>query len=229
MVWRNSLSGSGPERGTTILQIRSATCPPWPGWESGHGGCQRVVVRHQVTSSERPGEHAAHVLAVVVLAAGLRLVAEDLLVDADVVVVAEVVFDDVVQVDTGRGPAEFSLHGRRRQQDLHDLVVTAPLRLAQGGIAIRVASIHIDPGVDEDPHHLGMPAPDRLEEQRIPIGVPGIHVGPGVHQDARDVGVIPPDRLAEQRVAIGVPGVHVGQPSSASTAGAASRICTISL
>ena len=54
--------------------------------------------------SEGPSEDALDVLAMVVLAGLLGLVAKDALVDADVVVVAEVGFDDVVEVDAGGGP-----------------------------------------------------------------------------------------------------------------------------
>ena len=53
---------------------------------------------------EGPGEDAADVVAMVVLAGLFGLVAEDALVDADVVVVTEVGFDDVVEVDAGGGP-----------------------------------------------------------------------------------------------------------------------------
>ena len=53
--------------------------------------------------SEGPGEDALDVLAMVVLAGLLGLVAKDALVDADVVVVAEVGYDDVVEVDAGGG------------------------------------------------------------------------------------------------------------------------------
>ena len=53
---------------------------------------------------EGPGEDGANVVAVVGLAGLLGLLAKDPLVDADVAVVAEVGFDDVVEGDAGGGP-----------------------------------------------------------------------------------------------------------------------------
>ena len=51
-----------------------------------------------------PAEHGYHVVAVIVLAGGLGLIAEGVLIDANVVGVTEVLFDDVVQIDARRGP-----------------------------------------------------------------------------------------------------------------------------
>ena len=51
-----------------------------------------------------PGEDGANVVAVVGLAGLLGLLAKDPLVDADVAGVAEVSFNDVVEVDAGGGP-----------------------------------------------------------------------------------------------------------------------------
>ena len=70
-------------------------------------------------------------------AAGFGLVTENRPVDADVRVVTEMVFRDVVQVDAGHGPADFRLNGRCRQQDLHNLIVTIELRATQGRSSVR--------------------------------------------------------------------------------------------
>ena len=51
----------------------------------------------------RPAEHRYHVVAVVVLTGGLGLFAERVRINADVVIVSEVLFDDVVQVNASRG------------------------------------------------------------------------------------------------------------------------------
>ena len=70
-------------------------------------------------------------------AAGFGLVTENRPVDADVRVVTEMVFRDVVQDDAGHGPADFRLNGRCRQQDLHNLIVTIELRATQGRSSVR--------------------------------------------------------------------------------------------
>ena len=70
----------------------------------GPGEVGRVGSRGLGRVVEGPGEDATDVVAMVVLAGLFGLVAEDALVDADVVVVTEVGFDDVVEVDAGGGP-----------------------------------------------------------------------------------------------------------------------------
>ena len=51
-----------------------------------------------------PAEHGCDVVAVVVLAGGFGLIAEGVLIDADVVGVSEVLFDDVVEIDARHRP-----------------------------------------------------------------------------------------------------------------------------
>ena len=53
---------------------------------------------------EGPSEHAADVVAVVVLAGGFGLISECPLIDADVAMITEMSLYDVVEVDTGGRP-----------------------------------------------------------------------------------------------------------------------------
>ena len=74
--------------------------------------CQilRFRVRRLRRLVERPAEHPAHVVSVIVLATLLGLVAKNPLIDADVAVIAKMRFNDVVEIDASRRP----LRQRRR-------------------------------------------------------------------------------------------------------------------
>ena len=61
---------------------------------------------------ERPAEHPAHVVPVIVLATLLGLVAKNPLIDADVAIIAKMRLNDVIEIDASRRP----LRQRRRRQ-----------------------------------------------------------------------------------------------------------------
>ena len=82
------------------------------------GQIRRLERRGLGRTGEGPGKHPAHVVPVIVLAALLSLIEEDPLIYADVLVVAQVRLDDVVQINTRRRPLR--QHRRRHGQGGND-------------------------------------------------------------------------------------------------------------
>ena len=76
----------------TLAQCAGVICASADCYESVGGSCRR----NGVGRSGGPSKDRSHVVAVVVLAGGFRLVAEGVLIDADVALVAEMSLDDVV-------------------------------------------------------------------------------------------------------------------------------------
>ena len=104
-------------------------------------------------SSQWPRRRRADVVAVVVLAGGFGLVAERVLINGNVALVAEMALDDVVQLDASGGPVKLQVSGLRLPTGLgryrpaeHGCHVVAVVVLT-GGLGLIVERVLIDADV----------------------------------------------------------------------------------